>query len=294
GFGGDNNAYYMGTEGPYFWLDRDDMTGAGPAVTLRQLWDFLDQTGHPYMTIPHHTSRDGKYRSFADPAYDAKRERLFEIYSGWGSSERRINRFPLRGGNSDEPAYFVDALKAGCRYGVIASSDDHRTLPGVEAGNGPALSADEQLWHRHNGLAGVWARELTRESLWEAMTARRTVATTFERTLLELSVDDVPMGAEADLSGTDAMTRKRTIRARALGLSRGRTDLVLVRNGDDIARKPWSIGQPDVVFEDHDPIHDVAITDAMHHQGPFVVYYLRLENAFGSTQWSSPVWLDLA
>lgn len=31
---------------------------------------------------------------------------------------------------NDDDAYFVDALRAGARFGVIASSDAHATLPG--------------------------------------------------------------------------------------------------------------------------------------------------------------------
>ncbi|MFC1582996.1 hypothetical protein ACFL4W_05610, partial [Planctomycetota bacterium] len=41
GWGGDNNAYYLNDDAPYFWIDRDDMRGIAPEVTLRQLWDFL-------------------------------------------------------------------------------------------------------------------------------------------------------------------------------------------------------------------------------------------------------------
>ena len=88
-----------------------------------------DRQGKPYMTIPHHTGRAAKNRTFEEDYYDAEREPLFEIFSSWGSSENRWNCFPMSNGNSDDPAYFVDAVKAGCRYGVIAS----RALRGLRS-----------------------------------------------------------------------------------------------------------------------------------------------------------------
>jgi hypothetical protein len=38
----------------------------------------------------------------------------------------------------------------------------------------------------------------------------------------------------------------------------------------------------------------VAIRGAPFHPEPFAVYYVRIEGAAGETQWSSPVWIDLA
>lgn len=62
GLGGDNNAYFLTPDAPYFWLDRDDMRGNNPAVSVEELWRFLDATGKPYFTAPHHTGRAAKWR----------------------------------------------------------------------------------------------------------------------------------------------------------------------------------------------------------------------------------------
>ena len=112
GFGGDNNAYFLGADAPYFWIEHDDMSSTAPEIHLRELWEFLDTAGQEYFTIPHHTGRAGKYRSFADDTYDPAREPLLEIYSLWGSSECRWNHFPLYAGNADGPCYFQDVLRA--------------------------------------------------------------------------------------------------------------------------------------------------------------------------------------
>ncbi len=293
GRGGDINAYYLDTEGPMFWLDRQDMAGHTPDVPLQDLWTFLDATGKPYFTVPHHTGRADKYRSFDDPAYDAVREPLFEIYSGWGSSECRTTRFPLRGGNSDRPSYFQDALQRGCRYGVIASSDDHRTQPGGEGMQGAAAGNRELLWHVQHGLAAVLAPELTPESLWKSLRGRQCYGTTFARSLLDLRLGDLAMGQEGLIGRQDALRRHRTLHVRFLPAQNARHTLTLVRNGCDIERRPWPADAAELVFEDGAPLDEIAIRDAPYHPAPFIVYYIRAEEPGGQTQWSSPIWLDL-
>ncbi|MFC1461684.1 hypothetical protein ACFLQR_04120 [Verrucomicrobiota bacterium] len=293
GFGGDNNIYYLGSDAPYFWLDRKDMRGTTPEITLRQLWDFLDATGEDYFTVPHHTGRASKYRSFAESVYDPKREPVFEIYSGWGSSECRWNRFPLSAGNSDEPCYFVDALKAGCRYGVIASSDDHCTLPGGEHVSSGSAGSKRLSNHVHSGLAAVRAPDLSRESLWNAVMSRNCYGTTLARVLLDLTIGDIEMGQEAQISETNSLRKIRHIRVKVMSTEPAYTDVVLVRNGEDIAKRRWEKENPEIVFEDTDKLDDIVVRDAQFHPSPFVVYYVRVENRFDQTQWSSPIWLDL-
>ncbi len=130
GYGGDNNVYFLDDDAPYFWVDVKGMDGNKPTVSLETLWEQMEESGKPYFTVPHHTGRAGKYRTWNEAYYNPEREPLFEIYSSWGSSEMRHSRLPMSAGNKDEESYFVDALKAGARFGVIASSDDHASLPG--------------------------------------------------------------------------------------------------------------------------------------------------------------------
>ena len=293
GYGGDNNAYYLGTDGPMFWLDRDDMRGGAPKVALQELWDFLNASGEDFFTAPHHTGRAGKYRSFGDATYDPVREPIFEIYSCWGSSESRWNEYPLSGGNTDRPAYFVDALRAGCRYGLIASSDDHRTLPGGESPTRSPLGPAHQCLYPQLGLAAVRSSMLTREAIGEALRARACYATTFARTLLDMRVGDCAMGAEIEVGSGEGMWNRRDIRIRLLPPPNTRPTVVLVRNGKEIARHRWDGEDAEFVITDDASLPDVAITGAPFHPRPFVVYYLRVETGSRETQWSSPVWLDL-
>ena len=294
GYGGDNNAYFLGDDAPYFWLDREDMKGNNPEVSMRQLWDFLDATGEPYMTAPHHTARAFKYREFEKGEYDPEREAFFEVYSSWGSSERRHTRFGIRGGNSEEAAYLQDALRAGCRYGVLCSSDDHRTMPGGQGYNWTAPAGTNNLSaYVHRGLAAIRAPELSRKALWDALWKRRTYGTTFARTLLDFSIGDAQMGDAVKLGAGDSLRKKRTVTVDLLPEDHQAPSVILVRNGEDIARADWSPEKPQVTFTDEEPLERVAIRDARFHPEPFVVYYVRAENVIDQTQWSSPIWLDL-
>ena len=292
GFGGDNNVYFLGSEGPIFWPDREDMGGWNPEVPLEDLWAFLDASGVEYFTAPHHSGRAGKYRSFADPTYSPEREPVFEIFSLWGSSERRLTRAPILCGNAEGPCYFVDALRAGCRYGLIASSDDHRTLPGGESKGRLPMDLNRLGSYLHHGLAAVHAPELTREALWRSLWRRDCYATTMERTLLDARLGDLSMGQAAQLGASDSLRKRREVRVRALG-TMAEAEVTLVRNGEDIETQRWTPDAPELVFVDEAPLEDVALRDAQFHPDPFVVYYVRMSERFDQTQWTSPIWLDM-
>lgn len=296
GFGGDNNVYYLDDNAPYFWLDRDDMRGIAPKVHVRDLWNWLDSNSRAYFTVPHHTGRAAKYRSWDENYYEPAREPLFEIYSSWGSSEMRHNRLPLSGGNNDAPSYYVDALKAGARFGVIASSDDHATLPGsvhhfrIDPFSVPTING-----YAHKGLAAVRSAELTRKSLFEAMMRRDVYATTHSRSLVDMRIGDASMGQE--MPADKSLRAKRSIVVRFTPENSPGAKVTLMRNGEQLDVK--SLKGPnlaaevnEVVFEDSEEPAKIAIRDAKFHPEPFVVYYARIEDTNGAHQWTSPIWID--
>ncbi|REK34648.1 MAG: DUF3604 domain-containing protein [Planctomycetota bacterium] len=67
---------------------------------------------------------------------------------------------------------------------MVTSSDNHRGYPGA--------------WGE--GVLGVWARDNSREALFEAVRARRTYAATGDRIALEFAINEWPMGSELNLS----------------------------------------------------------------------------------------------
>jgi len=296
GYGGDNNVYYLDDDAPHFWIDRPDMTAISPKIHLRELWSFLDATGRPYFTVPHHTGRSGKFRTWDTDVYEPEKEPLFEIYSSWGSSEMRWSRISISGGNNDGASYFVDALKAGARFGVIASSDDHATLPGeVHQHRTAPFSLPALVSAPHQGLAAIRSPALTRQDLFAAMRRRDTYATTLAMSLVDLRIGDASMGQE--ICADDSLRRKRRVQVRFTLHSGAAATVTLVRNGNDLAQQSFrsaslATGVTESVFEDSEPLDRVVIRDARFAAHPFTVYYVRIEDDRGFHQWTSPIWID--
>lgn len=155
------------------------------------------------MVIPHHTgilfsAFDGAKKGNAvrwDAVDDRGLRPAMEIYSHHGQSDMyapqhvlayEFNRMrtPSRRANVSVPGphYAQDYWTAGRRVGVIASSDEHSGQGG----------------RQHGGIAAVWAGELTRQGVFDAIRRRRTYATTGERMLVEFDVDGLQMGEEGD------------------------------------------------------------------------------------------------
>jgi len=141
------------------------------------------------LAIPHHTAYHvgsrGKDWDFHDPSVSP----VVEVYSNHGSSEGTGTPVPMHGSADMGPRVsgggWIDGLNRGYRLGAIGSTDMHEDYAGV--------------WGC--GLAGVWARELTRQSLWEAVCARRTYAVTGDRIMLDLSCGDAVMGGATQSIG---------------------------------------------------------------------------------------------
>lgn len=166
--------------------------------TLDAIWAKLE--AGEALTIPHHMgirwgmgNRDisgpelqpikTEHRSGGGPQVDwtgphdpALRPAL-EIYSKHGQSEFYDPHDPLSyeqvkytGATSvDGPHYARDAWAAGLDLAVVAASDNHMAHPGLP----------------HTGLTAVYAPELTREAIFDALLAGRSYGTTGERIILE-------------------------------------------------------------------------------------------------------------
>ncbi len=178
---GHRNIYHRGASAPFLRSTEPE------GFSLHNLYAFARK--HNALVVPHHpaTARMGCDWSLG---HDPEVERLVEIYSTWGSSEhylgeghpRRIRGGEVRG------QHVVDALNRGYDFGIIASADVHDGRPGHSRNR-------EMDGGQLAGLAGIWARELTRESVFDALWNRSVYATTGYRTILQFEVNGMPMGS---------------------------------------------------------------------------------------------------
>lgn len=83
----------------------------------------------------------------------------------------------------EETDFIINMLKNGKRFGFIGSSDTHRSVPGLGG-----------------AITGLYAEELTPESLFDAYRNRRTVATQGFFIYVDFKVGDIFIGGEGDLS----------------------------------------------------------------------------------------------
>jgi hypothetical protein len=225
--------------------------GVGAAVDL----DACDDHGlRPVMEIYSHHGQSELYDPQHILAYEFNRMR---------NPERRANT------SVPGPYYAQNYWKAGRRLGVIGSSDEHSGQGG----------------RRHGGLAAVWAEELTREGIFDALRQRRCYATTGERILVDFSVNGVPMGgAERRPKGTRLPIRLR-VWGTALLL---RVEVLRYRFGVDEAFYPILSQAP----------RPESLNASYELEDEFTgscLYYARVTQeplAWPGMAWTSPVWID--
>lgn len=105
--------------------------------------------------------------------HDPEVEPLVEIYSAWGEFEWML----------------TESLKRGYKVGCVAGSDDHKGRPGASYPGSSSFGV-------YGGLTGIYAEELTREAIWDALKNRRCYATTGQRIFLKVLADGHWMGDE--------------------------------------------------------------------------------------------------
>ena len=220
------------------------------------------------MMIPHHVKTWTDW-SFHDPDL----EPVMEVYSCWGQSEEPSLDLWDKGMTPGAGAWEI--LKQGYRLGMIASSDNHVGLPGR------SYPHDRQVHTPFpGGLAAVWAPELTREAIFDALVQRRCYGTTGVRIILSFTLNGQPMGGILE----SRRNRPREIYAYIRG-----TDAIdrveVVRNGEVVkTRRPRSRSEKDVCQLTWKDVTQLAEN---------AYYYIRAIQVDGERAWSSPIWVDL-
>lgn len=284
---GHRNVYYRGSDGPAFsWMDE-------ATDSPHKLWTALE--GHDSIVVPHHPSglwftNPIKGLAVNDWSRAHEKECLVEIFSNWGNSERLgdpDNFTVLASGG-----HFVqDALEMGRTLGLIASSDSHNGHPGLtglydQAAYDPGLDMERVKYTtkdpRHNRtspdkmrgcLVAVYAKELSRDAVFDALAARRCYATTGIRPIVEFTVNDAPMGSLIEPAP------RRRIQANVIS-NQPIASLELSRNGSIIHRIEGDGEEASLDLTDDDDVPS----------GTF--YYLRVIEQTGDKAWTSPVWTE--
>jgi len=266
---GDKNVYYRTDDGPL--LRWSDLEGDQPEA----LWEALK--GRRALTVPHHTvSGSAGLRPWEH--HDPEFQRLVEVYSIWGNSECEGSARPNYWHNDFENSV-RKGLEKGYRMGIIASGDSHDGL----AGNSSWMRV-RRGWR--NGLVAVWATELTREAVFDALWNRSCYGTTGERIILSFTLNGAKMGSELSL---DSDRAGRCIRVRAIGTVRI-SRIVIVRNGEEVRIHSGTGEDESFTWSDEEDFQKVSLTD---YEGKhFISYYVRIEQADGELAWSSPIWVS--
>lgn len=175
--GGDHNVYYLGDEGDLFRSSHvliDDKSDVD--TDCKHITDLYAKLRgqQDVMLVPH---VGGRYANLT--WHDADLECVMEVCSAWGEFEW----------------FLFDALQKGYKIGFTAGSDDHKGRPGASHPGSGAFGI-------YGGYACLYAKELTREGIWEALKARRCYGTNGRRILVDFHANGNPMGAEIEVDGS--------------------------------------------------------------------------------------------
>lgn len=238
---------------------------------LAELWSQLDGTGA--VVVPHHinASSEGGPQNWEvqdwsqhNPHYQP----VLEISQSRGAFETDAPEGPTviagRGASAQ------DALAQGHRLGFVGGTDNHYGQPGTNRCPMGGVDYHDRVT---GGLTAVFAPDLTRDAILDALRARRCYTTTGARIIVEFSVDGVPMGSEITRAPGDVCV------AASVHGTAPIDRLEIIRDGQVVHRQP---GEGRTARLEH-----AAHVDT----GSY--FYLRVTQSDGQVAWSSPVWVDI-
>jgi hypothetical protein len=263
---GHRNLYYPGDTGPIV------RSRERSVEELQRLYDNAHE--HGALVIPHHPANVTMGVEW-EAGHDPEHERLVEIHSVWGNSERHAddgNPFPIHHCDGEQKGrHVIDALNMGRRFGFVGGGDIHDGRPGDEL-CGIQVTPEHYRHLRRQGIMGVWAPELTRDAIFDALWNRNCFATMNVRMPIRFSVCGARQGTSVE---SDNERPIHVWAASEVPIAR----VTVVRGGED-----WKVLEP------HERVVEWDVEDAA--SGAPEYYYARIEREDGWMGWSSPVWVE--
>ena len=225
-----------------------------------KLWKVLGK--YDCIIIPHHTG--GGPIPYYWKYYDPKFMPLVEITSIHGVSERMGH--PQSIYSPVESGMVQNALGRGYKLGIIGSGDTHDGHPGMRSISGGV-----------SGLAGIYAKELTQDAIFQALRERRVYATTGCRSILRFHMGTIGMGQTAKLSEA-GQPRQFTV---SIFADAPIAEITLIKNNEIVATKPGDGLIMTWEWTDTEPARN----------GDY--YYVRIRQTDIQWVYSSPIWIEL-
>jgi len=249
------------------------------------------------LLIAHHTALRPGYRNW--DYFDNSIEKLVEIYSTWGSQENSHkdgNRLPprykffgygkyarKRGPILEKNGSFVqDALKRGYKLGFTAGGDDH-------FGIYPSGPGDPDNGIYPSGIMAVWAKKLTKESIWNALLNRRCYGSTGPRIIIEFQLAQFFMGDIISLEEFPQLQSKREIKVKVISPIKI-IKIELIRNNSIYKTFDVNSTITELILLDRENFKEFSLTH-INGKEKFVFYYPRIILEQENMAWASPIWL---
>ena len=211
------------------------------------------------LVIPHHVGWTGADREH----HDDEVQPCYEIVSCHGAYERTGGGPIGTRGDDKEGQFLADLLDGGLRFGFVGGSDGH----GLNWHHGVCRMQDS---HR-SGLTAVFADDVTREAVLEALGQRRCYATSGAKIGLWFEIDGRPMGDVVRPGGISSyrvvVHGTNRLSAVALVTNRGK-EIALRCSGTDL---------------------DIHGTLPPPSEGESTYYFVRVVQEDGHVAWSSPI-----
>ncbi|MFD0715367.1 DUF3604 domain-containing protein [Paenibacillus sp. GCM10027626] len=136
------------------------------------------------IAVPHHIGYTPGYRGINWDAFRSELSPIVEVFSkhGCGMSDKSSYPYYHTMGPKDSSNTVFAGLKKGKKFSFVGSTDHHAGYPGSYG----------------DGRVAVWAKEKTREAIWEAIKAGRTYAVTGDKIACQFSINGAGMGSSLE------------------------------------------------------------------------------------------------